>query len=35
MPRACAHYVVGGVVENASCCEIKREVSYGEAKEWL
>ena len=34
MPRACAHDVVGGAVENASCSEIKREVSYhGEAKE--
>ena len=26
MPRACAHDVVGGAVENALCCEIKREV---------
>ena len=44
--RACAHDEVGGVVENASCgyvdpffcgdqCEFKREVSYGEAKDWL
>ena len=22
MPRACAHDVVGGAVENASCCEM-------------
>ena len=37
MPCACSHDVVGGALENGSCCciEFKREVRYGEAKEWL
>ena len=37
MPRACPHDVVGGAIEDASCCVngLTREVSYGEAKEWL